>query len=105
MDQKAVKTLEQLSWCEKPIFVVLGKVLKKLESSNSLITKLQPLGFLWMLRHLIKCHLGVTEQFIWGPLKHIRMVQEKIKLIGIPQRSSGNETYLNPICENCVTKT
>ena len=90
MDQKAVKTLEQLSWCEKPIFVVLGKVLKKLESNNSLITKLQPLGLLWMLKHLVKWHLEVTEQFIWGPLKYIRVVQEKIKLTEIPQRRSGN---------------
>ena len=73
--------LEQLSWCEKPISVVLGKVLKKLESNNSLIMKPQPLGFLWMLRHLVKCHLKVTEQFIW---KHIRVVQEKTELIEIP---------------------
>ena len=31
--------------------------------------KLQPLGLLWMLRHLVKWHPGVAEQFIW---KHIR---------------------------------
>ena len=52
MDQKMLKTLEQLSWCEKPIFVELLKVLIKLESNNSLISKLQPFGLLWMLlRH------------------------------------------------------
>ena len=66
---------------EQPISVVLGKVLKKLESNNSLITKLQPLGFLWMLKRLVKCHLRVTEHFIW---KHIRVVQEKTELIEIP---------------------
>ena len=73
--QKVLKTLEQLSCCEKPIFVVLGKVLKELKSNNSLISKLQPLGFLWTLRQMAP---GVTEHFIW---KHIRVVQEKITLI------------------------
>ena len=43
---EGAQMLEQLSWCEKPVSVVLGKVLKELESNNSLITKLQPLGFL-----------------------------------------------------------
>ena len=57
----------QLVW--KAHLWVLVKVLKKLESNNSLITKLQPLGLLWMLRHLVKWHPGVAEQFIW---KHIR---------------------------------
>ena len=33
---------------------------------------------------------GVTDQFIWAPLKHIRVLQEMIKLIELPQRSSGN---------------
>ena len=42
---------EQLNWCEKPMFVVLWKVIKKLESNNSLISKLQPLCLLWMERH------------------------------------------------------
>ena len=74
--------LEQLSCREKPISVMLGNVLKKLEWNNSVITKLQPLGFLWMLRALVKWLLrGVTEQFIW---KQIRVVQEKIELIEIP---------------------
>ena len=73
--QKVLKTLEQLSCCEKPIPVVLGKVLKELKSNNSLISKLQPLGFLWTLRQMAP---GVTEHFIW---KHIRVVQEKITLI------------------------
>ena len=73
--------LEQLSCCEKPIFAVLGKALKKLKSNNYLISKLQPLGFLWMLRQMPP---GVAEHFIW---KHIRVVQEKIELI---KSSSGN---------------
>ena len=51
---EGAQTLDQFSWCEMPIFVVLGKVLKKLESNNSLITKLHPLGFLWMLKPLVK---------------------------------------------------
>ena len=38
-------------------------------------------GFLWMLRPLVKWHLGVTEQFIW---KHISVVQERMKVIEIP---------------------
>ena len=78
---EGAQMLEQLSWCEKPISVVLGKVLKKLESNNSLITKLQPLGFLSMLRRHVKCHLKVTEQFIW---KHIQVVQERMKVFEIP---------------------
>ena len=78
---EGAQTLEQFSWCEKPISVVLGKVLKKLESNNSLITKFQPLGLLWMLRPLVKCHLRVTEQFIW---KHIQVVQERMKVVEIP---------------------
>ena len=79
-ESEGAQMLEQLSWYEKPISVVLGKVLKKLDSNNSLITKLQPLVFLWMLRCLDKWHLGVTEHFIW---KHIWVVQEKIELIEI----------------------
>ena len=87
---EGAQTLEQFSWCEKPISVVLGKVLKKLESNNSLITKLEPLGFLWMLRRLDKCHLRITEQFIWK--------QEKTELIEIPseqQRKMDIETTVD----------
>ena len=83
MDQKVLKHLSSSTGViEKPISVVLGKVLKKLESNNSLITKFQPLGFLWMLRPLVKWYLrGVTEQFIW---KHIQIVQETMKVVEIP---------------------
>ena len=80
-ESEGAQMLEQLSWCEKAISVVLGKVLKKLDSNNSLITKLQPLGFLWVLRCLDKWHLGGTEQFIW---KHIWVVHKKTELIKIP---------------------
>ena len=52
-----------------------------------LISKLQPLGLLWMERHLVKWHPRVTEHFICISLKHIRVVKEKIKLI---EWSSGN---------------
>ena len=37
--------------------------------------------------HLVKWHPGVAEQFIFGSLKHIRVVKEKIKLV---EWSSGN---------------
>ena len=33
------------------------------------------------VRRLVKCHLRVTEHFIW---KHIWVVQEKIELMEIP---------------------
>ena len=59
------RVISQLSWCENPIFVVPGKVLKELKLNNSIISKLQPLGFisfLWILRHLVKWHCERKEQ-------------------------------------------
>ena len=92
MDQKVLKMLEQLSCREKPISVVLGKVLKKLEPNNSLITKLQPLSFLGTLRPLVKWHLRVTEQFIW---KHIQAVQERMKVVEIPSEEQWKMDLFN----------
>ena len=80
---KLLRSIGRTSWqylASEFIFAVVWKVFKKLESNNSLITKLQPLG---MLRHLVKWHPGVAEQFIW---KHVRVVQEKM----LVERSSGN---------------
>ena len=91
VDQKVLKMLEQLSCCEMPISVVLGKVIKKLESNNSWSRNFSHFGFLWMLRRHVKCHLRVTEQFIW---KHIWVVQEKIELTGIPSEEQRRWTCL-----------
>ena len=46
----------QLVW--KAHLCSAGESSQELDSNNSLITKLQPLGFLWILRCLDKWHLG-----------------------------------------------